>query len=211
MTAPTIDDLILRSSLGKPSVQRLRSRTPPTVAEEIVRRTDRTKLLGKSFLVRMLQELDRRQRDGTMTVIDISYGDAFDFGSLGARHRNALPLNAPGATADWRISCRGHAGLHGLIRADGIAFHLDGDDLCRSPSSYQLEARVIKAALIGSLALAVAATVEGGTSSQVAAAALVGAGVGGTIAASAPAERVSIVRYHDLIASMRSVTAAVRF
>lgn len=202
MRAPSIDELIARSSFGRPSVTKARTRTSPAVAEEVVRRTDRTKLFGKSFLIRVLRELDRRQQPDVMTVVDILYGDPFDFGSLGPRTDCGIPGILNGQLADWRISTDGDDGLHGHVRHDGVAFHLDRRDACRSPLAHgALDTQLLSGALVGGFALAAIVALAGGKSEQVTVAAAVGAGVGGAIGASVPARRSSAIRYRDLLAA----------
>jgi hypothetical protein len=203
MSTQSIEELIARSSLGTHTVRRLRDRTSAAAAEDIIKRTDRTNMHGKQFLIRVLRELDRRQGPEVMTVIDISYGDAFDFGSLGPRTNCGVPGIHHGQLADWRIRTEGIDGLHGLVRADGVAFHLDRQDACRSPIAHGIsDTEMIEGAVIGGLALAAIVALAGGTAGNVAIAAAVGAGLGGAIGAHVPARRASVIRFRDLFAQV---------
>lgn len=154
----------------------------------------------KSFLVRLLRDFDQRLGSETMAVIDVMFEDRFDFNSLGPCSNCGIPGLNFGQLDDWRVAADdGPEGLHGLVRADGVAFHLDKQDACRNPLAHGMaDTRLLRGAALGGLAFATLVALVGGKPRDVAAAGAVGVGVGGAIGGHVPARRASVIRYRDL-------------
>lgn len=157
-------------------------------------------MYGKAFLVRLLRDLDRRLGPEVMAVVDIMFDDHFDFASLGPYSNGGVPGLPVGQLGDWRVPADdGPEGLHGHVHGQGVAFHLDREDPCRDPIKHgAADTKLVPGAVIGGVTLATIVALAGGKSKDVAAAGVIGFGVGGTIGGHIPARRSSVVRYRDL-------------